>query len=96
MRNKIFMWKTLINCEDKKPQGLRPTNLNLLFKIKLHRFTWPLYLKDLPLDTYNLIHLCDATTSYYPLIDPSATLNVFNPRFKDRLLEWEIENDMAH
>ena len=39
MRNKIFMWKTLINCEDKKPQGLRPTNLNLLFKIKLHRFT---------------------------------------------------------
>ena len=39
MRNKIFMWKTLINYEDKKPQGLRPTNLNLLFKIKLHRFT---------------------------------------------------------
>ena len=28
-----------INCEDKKPRGLRPTNLNPLFEIKLHRFT---------------------------------------------------------
>ena len=39
MRLKIFTWKTLTNCEDKKPQGLRPTNLNPLFEIKLYRFT---------------------------------------------------------
>ena len=27
------------NCGDKKPHGLRPTNLNPLFEIKLHKFT---------------------------------------------------------
>ena len=27
------------NCGDKKPLGLRPTNLNPLFEINLHRFT---------------------------------------------------------
>ena len=29
--------------EIKKPRGLRPINLNPLFEIKSHRFTWPLY-----------------------------------------------------
>ena len=33
------------NDEDKKSQGLKPTNLNLLYKIKLYKFTWPLYPK---------------------------------------------------
>lgn len=31
------------NCEDKKPQGLRPTNLNSLVEIKLYRFSLPLF-----------------------------------------------------
>ena len=39
MRHKIFTMKTLTNYEDKKSRGLRPINLNPLFKIKLHRFT---------------------------------------------------------
>ena len=39
MRQKIFMWKTPANYRNKKPLGLRPTNLNLLFGIKLHKFT---------------------------------------------------------
>ena len=43
MRHKIFKWKTPTNCVDKKPQGLRPTNLNPLFKIKLHKFTLKTY-----------------------------------------------------
>ena len=42
MRHNIFTWKTPTNYGDKKPQGIRPTNLSLLFKIKLHKFTWPL------------------------------------------------------
>ena len=62
------------NCGDKKPRGLRPTNLNPLFEIKLHRFTWPLYLKDLLSTTCNLIYVHDIVTSYFSLVDLSATL----------------------
>ena len=50
------------NCGDKKSQGLRPTNLNPLYEIKLHRFTYPFYPKNLLFSTYNLIHVRDATT----------------------------------
>ena len=39
MRHMIFMWKTFKNYGNKKPLGLRPTNLNPLFEINLHRFT---------------------------------------------------------
>ena len=68
------MWKTPINYGDKKPQGLRHTNLNLLFELKLYRFTWPLYPKDLLYNTYNLIHVCDTTTLYCSLVDPLTNL----------------------
>ena len=67
MRHKIFMWKNPTNGQDKKPRGLRPINQNPLFEIKSHRFTWPLYPKDLLSSTYNLIH--DATTTCYSLVD---------------------------
>ena len=40
------------NCGDKKPQDLRHTNLNPLYKIKLHKFTWLFYPT---LKTYSLI-----------------------------------------
>ena len=73
MRQKIFTWKTPTNNEHKKSWGLRPTNLNPLFEIKLHIFTWPLYPKDLLYRTYNPIHVYDAVTSYCSLVDPSAT-----------------------
>ena len=53
----IFMWKTLKNYGNKKPLGLRPTNLNPLYEIKLHKFTWSFYPKDLLSSTYNLIHI---------------------------------------
>ena len=39
MRHKIFRWKPPTNYGDKKPQGLRPTDLNSLFEIKLYKFT---------------------------------------------------------
>ena len=57
MKHKILTWKTPTNCGDKKPRGLSPSNLNPLFKIKLHKFTWPLYPKDLLSKTYNFIHI---------------------------------------
>ena len=39
MKHKFFYVKNShTNCEDKKSRGLRPTNLNLLYEIKLHRF----------------------------------------------------------
>ena len=51
------------NCEDKKPQPLRPTNLiNPLYYIKLYRFTWSFYLKELLSNTYNLIQIHNTTT----------------------------------
>ena len=50
------------NYEDKKLRGLRPTNLNPLYEIKLHKFTWSFYPKNLLSNTYNLIHVHHATT----------------------------------
>ena len=51
------------NYDDKKSWGLRPTNLNPLYEIKLYRlFTWPFYSKNLLFNTYNLIHVHGATT----------------------------------
>ena len=72
MRHKIFTWKNPTNSQDKKPRGLRPINQNPLFKIKSHRFTWPLYPKELLSSTYNLIHVRDATIACYFLVDHSA------------------------
>ena len=53
------------NYEDKKTIRSSTVNLNPLYKIKLHRFTWLLYLKDLLSNTYNLIHVRDTTISDY-------------------------------
>ena len=39
MRHKIFTLKTPQIVEIKKSYGIRPTNLNPLFEIKLHKFT---------------------------------------------------------
>ena len=50
------------NYGDKKSRGLRPTNLNPLYEIKLHIFTYPFYPKNLLSSTYNLIHVRNATT----------------------------------
>ena len=61
------------NYGEKKPQDLRPTNLNPLFEIKLHRFTWLFYPKNLLFNTYNLIHIHDVATSYCSLVDSFAT-----------------------
>ena len=90
MRYKIFMWKTPTNCGDKKPRGLRPSNLNPLFEIKLHRFIWWLYPKDLVSNTYNLIHVCNVGTPYCSLVDPSAAskgLRSFTQNSKIEILE---------
>ena len=62
-KNFLCQKSSTLTMEIKKPQGLRPINLNPLYKIKLHTFTWSLYPKDLLSSTYNLIHICDATTS---------------------------------
>ena len=40
-------------------------NLNPVYEIKLHRFIWLLYPKDLLSNTYNLIHIRDVTTFDY-------------------------------
>ena len=73
MRHEIFTRKTLTNYKDKKSRGLRPINLNPLFKIKLHRFTWSFYPKNLLFITHNLIHVHNATTPCCSLVDPLAT-----------------------
>ena len=62
--------KPSLTCGDKKSWGLRPTNLNQLFEIKLHKFTWLLYPKDLLSSTYKLIHIHDAATPCCSLVDP--------------------------
>ena len=51
------------NYKDKKLWGLKPTTLNPLYKIKLYKFIWLFYPKDLSSDTYNLIHVHDTITS---------------------------------
>ena len=53
----------ILTMEIKKPRGLRPTNLNPLYEIKLHRFTWLFYPKELLFNTYNLNHIHDVATS---------------------------------
>ena len=78
MRHKRFLrGKPPQTYEDKKkkPQGLRPTNLNPLFEIKLHKFTWSFYPKDLLSSTYNSIHIHDVTTPCCSLVDPLAPPN---------------------
>ena len=69
MRHKIFMWKTPTNCGDNKPPYLRPINLNPLFEINLHKFTWSFYPNDLLSNTYNLSHVYNATTTCCSLVD---------------------------
>ena len=61
-RHEIYVENPHTNYGDKKLRSLKPTNLNPLYEIKLHRFTPSLYLKDLLFGTYNLIHVYDATT----------------------------------
>ena len=98
MRHKIFKWKTPTNYEDKKPRGLRSTNINPLFKIKLHKFTWPLYPKDLLSSTYNLIHVCDTTTPCCSLVDPLTTpkeLRSLTNNSNIQIIEWKNESDVA-
>ena len=78
MRHKIFYVENPHKLmEIKKPRGVRPTNLNPLFGIKLHKFTWSLYLKDLLFNTYNLIHVRDATTPCCSLMDYLVPLKGF-------------------
>ena len=52
------------NYGDKKIMKSKVANLNTPYEIKLHRCTNPLYPKDLFSNTYNSIHIRDATTSY--------------------------------
>ena len=98
MKHKFFYVKNShTNCEDKKSWGLRPTNLNLLYEIKLHRFIWLLYPKDLFFSTYNLIHVCD-TVTLDCLVDHFSLaegMKVFKPIFKKWILEWDIENGVT-
>ena len=73
-----------VNCGDKKPQDLRPTNLNPLYKIKLHRFTWLFYPKDLLFSTYNLIHVDNVTTF-------NCSSGLLQPRWNDEGLQTKIQ-----
>ena len=95
MRHKIFTWKTPTNYEDKKPRGLRPINWNPPFEIKSHKFTYPLYPKDLLSSTYNLIHVCDAATTYCSLVNPQVLLKGLwssTNNLKNQNLEWDNGN----
>ena len=63
MRHRDFyMENPHTNCGDKKPRGRRNINLNPLCKIKLHRFSWLFYPKNLLSSTYNLIHVHDVAS----------------------------------
>ena len=57
------MWKTFTLIMDIKT--MRFKTANLMYKIKLCKFNWSFHLKDLLFSTYNLIYVCDATTSNY-------------------------------
>ena len=86
------------NYGDKKTMKSKTPNLNPLYEIKLHRFTWPLYPKDLHSNTYNLIHVHDAATSNCSIEYTSALLKGWMSLTQDSKLEsfeWEIENGMA-
>lgn len=50
------------NYEEKKLWGLKPINLNPLYEIKLYKFIWSFYPKNLLFSTFNLIHIRNATT----------------------------------
>ena len=43
----------------------KTANLNPLYEIKLYKFVWSIYPKDLLSSTYNLIHVCDIITFDY-------------------------------
>ena len=76
MRHKYFYVENPhTNCGDKKTKRSKTTNLNLLYEIKLHKFTLLFYPKDLLSSTYNLIHVRDATTSYCSNEYTLASLN---------------------
>ena len=75
MRHMIFcMENSYTNRGDKQTTMSKIASLNLLFKIKLHRFTWPFYPKALLSCTYNLIRVHDVAISCCSLVDSSATL----------------------
>ena len=98
MRYKFFTWKTPTNCRDKKPRDLRPTNLNPLFEVKLHRFTWTFYPKDLLYNTYNLIHVRDATIPYCSIVNPSVSqkgLQSLTNNSKIQIFELKNMNGVA-
>ena len=61
-RHEIYVKNPHTNYGDKKLRSLKPTNLNPLYEIKLHRLTWSLYPKDLLSSIYDLIHVRDTTT----------------------------------
>ena len=89
-----MQWKTRFlhgkfpqTVEIKKPWGLRPINLNPFFKIKLHRFTWPLFTKDLLSSTYNLIYVRDPMTSCCSLVYPLVTSKGLRSLTQDRNIE---------
>ena len=90
---KIFTWKNSTLIVESKT-----INLNLLYEIKLHRFTCLFYSKDLLFNTYNLIHVHNVTTfdcsNEYTLVSLkgcwSSTLNS-----KLKSFEWEISNGVA-
>ena len=62
------------NYGDKKAIRSKTINLNPLYEIKLHIFTWLLYLKDLLSNTYNLIHVRDTAIFDYSCEYTSALL----------------------
>ena len=86
MRHKIFMWKTpTLTMEIKKTMRFKIANINPLFKIKLHKFTWSFFPKDSLSYTYNLIHVHNTTTFCCSLVDPLVTegTKVFTTYFKE-------------
>ena len=92
------MWKTPTNCGDKKTTRFKTYQLNPLFEIKLHRFTWTPYPKDLLFNTYNLIHFRDATTLFCSLVDPLTTSNGLRSSTLNsniQIFEWDIRKDVA-
>ena len=77
----------------KKPRGLRCINLNPLFKVKLHGFTWLFFSKDLLSNTYNLIHIRDTTKSCCSIVDPSTTLK--GQRFSPEISKNQSLNERS-
>ena len=63
-------------------------NLNPLYEIKLHKFTWLLYPKDLLSSTYNLIYTHEAATSYCSSEYALVSLNGWRSSTQD----WKFES----